>query len=190
MSSPTSQVSGLVSGMDWETTIQQLMAIEKRRPALIEARKTENETKLNLWAQIQSKVALLQGAAQGIDTRSEFAVKSASSSDTTIVAVSAGASAATGAHSVEVLQLAKAHRIAGQGWADKNSTGVGDSGGDLVISINGKTITVADAGTIFVSPSLSRDSVSLCKLQHLTESRDKDGLTKIVPASVIVVVTW
>jgi flagellar hook-associated protein 2 len=131
--------------MDWETTIQQLMAIERRRTVLLDNRKKENETKLSLWAQIQSKVALLQGAAQGIDTRSEFAVKSASSSDTTIVAVTADASAATGAHTVEALQLAKAHRIAAQGWADKNSTGVGDSGGNFVMTINGQTITVADA---------------------------------------------
>ncbi|MFZ5434376.1 MAG: flagellar filament capping protein FliD [Calditrichota bacterium] len=143
--SPTSTVSGLVSGMDWETTIQQLMQIERRKSTLFEERKSENQTQLNLWAQIQSKVASLQSAMEGMNQRSEFAVKSASSSDAALVAVNASAAAAEGAHTVEVLQLAKAHRIAAQGWADKNLTGVGDSGGDLVIQVNGETITIADA---------------------------------------------
>ena len=145
MSRPTSTVSGLVSGMDWETTIQQLMAIERRRVTLLEDRKSENETKLNLWAQIQGKILSLQSAMEGMDQRSEFAVKSASSSDSSLVAVSASAAAAEGAHTVEVLQLARAHRLAAQGWSDKNATGVGDSGGDLVIQVGEETITVADA---------------------------------------------
>jgi flagellar hook-associated protein 2 len=145
MSSPTSTVSGLVSGIDWETTIQQLMAIERRRVTLLEDRKSENETKLNLWAQIQGKILSLQSAMEGMDQRSEFAVKSASSSDSSLVAVSASAAAAEGAHTVEVLQLARAHRLAAQGWSDKNATGVGDSGGDLVIQVGEETITIADA---------------------------------------------
>jgi flagellar hook-associated protein 2 len=145
MATGTTSVTGISTGIDWESTIQQLMAIERRKTALLEDRKSEISTKLNLWAQIQSKVLSLQSAAEKIDRRSEFAVKSASSSDSSTVAVAVDASAAPGAHSVEVRQLAKAHRLAAQGWADKNSTGVGDSGGNFVISINGDTITVADA---------------------------------------------
>jgi flagellar hook-associated protein 2 len=138
-------VSGLVSGIDWDTTIKQLMQIERRRTTLLEDRRDENSTKLNLWAQIQTKVQSLQTSMEGMDQRSEFAVKSASSSDSSIVSIAASASAAVGAHTVEVLQLAKAHRIAAQGWADKNATGVGDSGGNFVIQIDDKTITIDDA---------------------------------------------
>lgn len=145
MSRPTSSISGITSGIDWDTTIQQLLSIERRRAVLLEDRKAENETKLNLWAQIQGKLSALQSAAERIDRKSEFAVKSASSSDSSIVGVSVDATAATGAHSIRVRQLATAHKIAAQGWNDKNLTGVGDSGGNFVISINGETITVADA---------------------------------------------
>lgn len=143
--SPTSMVSGLVSGMDWDTTIKQLMAIERRRADIYETRKETNQTKLSLWAQIQAKVASLRSTMEGVNQRSEFAVKSASSSDSDVVAVRASAAAAEGAHTVEVLQLATAHRMAAQGWADKNATGVGDSGGDFVIQIGDETITIADA---------------------------------------------
>jgi flagellar capping protein FliD len=145
MSQGSTSVSGLVSGIDWDSTIQQLMQIERRRVTLIEDRKSDNETKLSLWAQIQGKIAGLQGAAQNLDRRSEFVVKSASSSDSSVVTVQASSSAARGSHSVEVLALAKAHSIAAQGFDDKNSTGVGDSGGDLIIQVGDETITIADA---------------------------------------------
>jgi len=145
MSQPATSVSGLVSGIDWDTTIQQLMQIERRRVTLYEDRKSENETKLNLWAQIQGKIAGLQGAAQNLDRRSEFVVKSASSSDSSVVTVQASSSAARGSHIVEVLALAKAHSIASQGFDDKNNNGVGDSGGNMVIQIGDETITIADA---------------------------------------------
>jgi flagellar hook-associated protein 2 len=169
MSTPTSSVSGLVSGIDWDTTIAQLMQIERRRVTLIEDRKSENDTKLSLWSQIQSKVAALQGVAEGMDKKSEFAVKAASSSDATRVGVSATAAAAEGAHTVEVLSLAKSHRLASQGWADKSTTGVGDSGGDLVIEINGNTITIAGAD---LSAGTTLDQL----VYLINSSTDNDGL--------------
>jgi flagellar hook-associated protein 2 len=145
MSSGTSTVTGLASGVDWETTIQQLLAIEKRPQQLLQSRQTDNNTKLSLWAQIQTKIQALQSAMEGMDQASEFAVKSVSSSDSSLVAVTASAAAAEGAHTVQVLQLARAHTTAAQGWADRNTTGVGDSGGDLTIQVGSNTITIADA---------------------------------------------
>jgi flagellar hook-associated protein 2 len=145
MSRPTSSVSGLASGIDWETTVQQLLSIERRRAVLLENRKDENDTKLSLWAQIQSKLAALQSSAERSDRRAEFAVKAATTSDSAVVNVSVDATAETGAHSVRVRQLAKAHKIASQGWIDKNATGITDSGGDFVLTINGETLTINDA---------------------------------------------
>lgn len=175
MSRPTSTVSGLISGIDWDTTIRQLMAIERRKTTLLENRKDENETKLSLWSQIQNKVFALQSAMEAMDRRSEFAVKSASSSDSSLVAVTASAAAAEGSHSVEVLQLARAHRIAAQGWADKNATGVGDAGGDFVMQINGATITIADAD--FSSATTLEQLANL-----INSSPDNNGL---VTASIL-----
>lgn len=175
MSQPSTTVSGLVSGIDWDSTIKQLMQIERRRVSLYEERKSDNETKLNLWAQIQGKISGLQGAAQNLDRRSEFVVKSASSSDSSVVTVQASSSAAPGSHSVEVLALAKAHSIAAQGFNDRNSTGVGDSGGNLVIQVGDETITIADA-------DLS-SATTLEQLKNLiNNSADNDNL---VTASIL-----
>lgn len=141
----TAQVTGVVSGIDWETTIAQLMAIERRPVTLLENRKQAFQQKLSLWANLQGKILSLQSACEAMDTRAEFAVKSASVSESTILSVIAEAGAEAGSHSIRVLQLARANKIACQGWADKNATGVGDSGGDLVIQVGDETITVDDA---------------------------------------------
>jgi flagellar hook-associated protein 2 len=141
----TSQVTGLISGIDWETTISQLMAIQRRPVTILENRKSELQQKLSLWASLQAKILSLQSACEGMDTRSEFAVKSASTSDSTLVGVTAQAGAEPGNHSVRVIELARAHKVASQGWADKNSTGLGDSGGDLVLHVGDETITINDA---------------------------------------------
>jgi len=155
MATGTSQVTGVVSGIDWETTISQLMSIERRPVSLLENRKQELQQKLNLWASLQAKVWGLQSACEGMDTSAEFAVKSANTSDSTILSVTADAGAEPGNHSVRALQLARAHKIACQGWADKNSTGVGDTGGNLVIQVGDETITV-DGGDLSSSTTLEQ----------------------------------
>jgi flagellar hook-associated protein 2 len=175
MASGTSSVSGLVSGIDWETTIQQLMAIERRRSTMLQSNKSDGQTKLRLWDQIQSKVATLQTAMEGLDQRSEFSVKTGSSSDPTIVAVTAAADAAEGAHTVQVRQLARAHRMAAQGWTDKNLTGVGDSGGNLVLKSGDDTITIADAD---LSAATTLDQLA----QLINSSPDNDNL---ITASIV-----
>jgi flagellar hook-associated protein 2 len=141
----TSQVTGIISGIDWETTISQLMAIQRRPVDILENRKSELQQKLSLWASLQGKISALQSACEAMDTRSEFEVKAASTSNSTLLGVTAQAGAEPGNHSVRVIQLARAHKVASQGWADKNSTGVGDAGGDLVLHVGDETITINDA---------------------------------------------
>ncbi|MBU1936681.1 flagellar filament capping protein FliD [bacterium] len=165
----TAQVTGLASGIDWETTIAQLMSIEQRPVTLLQGRKQELQQKLSLWASLQAKVLGLQSACEGMDTRAEFAVKSVNSSDSSIVSVTAEAGAEPGNHSIRVLGLARSHKIAGQGWADKNSTGVGDSGGDLVIGVGDETVTIDD-GDLSASTTLEQ-------LRDLINNNpDNDGL--------------
>ena len=103
----TAQITGIASGIDWETTIAQLMAIERQPVTLLEERKGDLQQKLSLWASLQAKVLGLQSACEAMDTRSEFAVKSATSSDSTIVSVTAEAGAEPGNHSIRVLGLAQ-----------------------------------------------------------------------------------
>jgi flagellar hook-associated protein 2 len=171
----TSQVSGAVSGIDWATTIAQLMEIERRPVYLLEDRKQTLQTKLSLWSSLQTKVLALQSSCEAMDTRAEFAVKAATTSDSTILGVTAESGAETGNHSVRVMQLARAHKVACQGWADKNSTGVGDSGGDFVIQVGEETVTIDDAD---ISASTTLEQLR----DLINNDPDNDGL---VTASIL-----
>jgi flagellar capping protein FliD len=134
--------TGLSTGIDWESVIQQLMTVEHQPVTLLENRVATLEFQLSRWSNIQGQLQSLLGTVQSLDTVNEFAAKSASSSDETIVGVSAGASANPGSYEVVVQQLARSHKIACQGWADASTTPVGDNGGDLVIQVGSETITI------------------------------------------------
>ena len=143
--SPTTTFTGLATGIDWESTIQQLMTLEHAPVTLLQSRMATLEDQLSRWSSIQSQLQTLLSSVQSLDTITEFAAKSAASSDETVVGVSASASANPGSYEVVVQQLARSHKIACQGWADASTTPVGDSGGDMVITVGDDTITIADA---------------------------------------------
>jgi len=74
-------ISGLVSGIDWATTIDQLIAVESRPIVLLDERKQENETKLSMWNQLNGKLLSLESTASGLTDRDIFASRTASSTD-------------------------------------------------------------------------------------------------------------
>ncbi|MBU4010061.1 MAG: hypothetical protein KJ882_04780, partial [Proteobacteria bacterium] len=56
MSSSTYQISGLSSGFDWRTMVDQLIAVEHRRVDLVSAKKTNYENKLSEWQSFNTKL--------------------------------------------------------------------------------------------------------------------------------------
>ena len=134
-------VTGLVSGMDWDSIISQLMAIERRPVEMLESRQSEYQTKLSAWQDINSKLLALQSTVQSMDTKGEFLVKQASSSDEDILTATAQGTAVSGPHSIVVTQLAQAHKIAGQGWADRDTTAVASSSGYFKFKVGSGDVT-------------------------------------------------
>jgi len=142
---PNAIFTGLATGIDWESTIQQLLAIDSQPITLLENRRATLESQLSRWASIQGQLQSLQSSVQSLDSLAEFAAKSATTSNSTILGATASASALPGSYEIMVQQLARSHKIACQGWADSATTPIGDTGGDLVISIGSSTITIDDA---------------------------------------------
>ena len=56
MSLSTQLVSGLASGFDWRTMIDQLIAVEHRRVDLVEDKKSEYEAQLSEWQSFNTKL--------------------------------------------------------------------------------------------------------------------------------------
>jgi len=132
---PVGNITGLSSGIEWAETVKLLMQVERRPLETLQERRSTYSNQLTNWNSIESKLKTLRATAEGIDTPNELLIKSASSSDNTILTATASASAIAGTHSVLIDQVATSHILVhSTGWADANSTPVNDSGDDQTFS--------------------------------------------------------
>ena len=136
MASSTTSVSGLVSGIDWETTIQQLMAIEAYPINLLEQRKSSYQTKLSMWQQINTKLQALESTAAGMKEKEDFLARIATSSNTDAVAATAAGEAQPGTHIISsITSLARSNNyVSGTNYSSSNDT-FGQGAGSFVINM-------------------------------------------------------
>jgi flagellar hook-associated protein 2 len=129
------------SGTTLDNIVNNLMTTDKAAITSLETKKSDVKVTLSMFDDLKSKIKALQDAADGIattDTSSVFNSKSATSSDTSKVTASAGASAANGTYQIEVSHLATVHRMQSDRQASA-TTALGYTG---TISVNGVSITI------------------------------------------------
>ena len=81
----------------------------------LKSKKSALEVKLAIFTDLKEKLKDLEDLAEelaGAGTSSSFLSKSVTSSNTSVLTATAGSSAASGAHSIFVTQLARAHTVA------------------------------------------------------------------------------
>ena len=182
MSTGITSISGLVSGIDWDTMIEQLLAIEAQPINLLEQRKQKYETKLSMWQQINTKLQSLESAAKSMTEKKDFLSRIATSSDTDTVAATATGEAQPGTHIISsITSLARANNyVSGSSYSSKDDT-FGQGAGSFVINLanhpdGAKSITLT-YGTDY-SATTSLDEFR----QLINDHTDNDGL---VNASII-----
>ncbi len=151
--------SGLVSNYDWSALIKAMMDVKSKPMLRLQEKQQGFALKLAALQSINTKLLALKDVAETMDTSNEFLVKSATSSDTDILTVTALSSAATGTHTVIVNQLAQAEIEVHSGWADMDTTSVNSSGGDRQFDYS-----LGSSGTISVSVA---DGTTLVGLRDL-----------------------
>ncbi len=117
MALPTSTIGGLVSGMDTNSIIEQLMAIEKVAVTRLENKKAELDLQLEAYQGVNN---LLMDFATKVSTLSESATwktKSASSSNESALSVSCTDIAVEGSHQFKVASLASNAKFMSGGFA-------------------------------------------------------------------------
>jgi len=143
-SAGTFQMSGLTSDTKWAEVVDQMVEIERFNINRLESWKGEWEEKLIVISGLDTLLLGLETKAETLNTDIQFYSRLASSTDEDVLTVSTTSSATPGAHTVTVGSNIE-HRIASQGWADEDTTAIGDDGGDFVISVgNQGTITIDD----------------------------------------------
>ena len=171
--------TGLVSKYDWAGLIDALIAVKRRPIDRLEDRVSAHQSELTTWQNVNTKLLGLKSTSESLDTYTDFLVKSASSSDTDILTVSASSQAQEGSHTVEVAQLASAEKEIHGGMAGYDSvvtSGVGDKQFDYSVG-GGATIsvTVPDGTTLeglmdLINNDVDNDDVTASVLNDGSES--------------------
>lgn len=175
--------AGLGSGLDIESIIKSLMAVEQQPITQIQAQEAKQTTRLSAWGQVKSVLSSLQTAAKGLDALSDFKSFSTSIGDSTVASATASSTAVAGSYSIEVTQLASAQKIKSAGYASATSTvtsntlpatltlAVGTTSGGSFTASTTKTITInSDNNTL----TGVRDAINAAKA-GVTASLVNDG---------------
>ncbi|KKM61596.1 hypothetical protein LCGC14_1530150, partial [marine sediment metagenome] len=119
----TVALSGVFSGMDTDSLVTRLIAVNARPMYQLAVRKAEWESKASAVVDVESRLSTLKALLADMRDSDKLRAVSASSSDTTLLTVTAGGSASEGAHEIVVNQLAKTEKLVhSAGLAGQNST--------------------------------------------------------------------
>lgn len=151
-------VGGLSSGIDVESIISQMISIERRPQTRLQVKEAGLQGKLTSIGTLASALTSLQSTASALRDISNLNTIKVSSSDTTILTASAGTSAASGTHSIEVKQLAQVQRLASTGFADTTTTAVGT--GTLNIQVGTGTAAAVTIDSTNNTLSGLRDAIN------------------------------
>ena len=151
MSMSTNLVSGLVSGFDWRSMIDQLIEIEHQRVDLVEDRKSEYESKLTEWQSVNTMLLSLKTAASALSVESAFNVYTSSATSNTskaasdLLTVSTSSTASPGIYEIKVNNLAKSQKLSSKSYS-ATDTAISLSAGDILVS--GRVVNIAATDTL------------------------------------------
>jgi flagellar hook-associated protein 2 len=175
----TTSVSGLVSGLDTATIINQLMSIEAQSQTRLKTRLTEQQSTVKSLQDLNAKIAALGTTAKDLAAGTTLAPLKATSSSTAVVATATTGTAA-GSFDVTVVQTAAAHKLTFAATAAPGDHVTG-SGTDLVLTTASGPRTLSTDGTLAgVVSALNTAGTGV----RATTVRLDDGTQRLVVSAV------
>ncbi|HYN59595.1 MAG TPA: flagellar filament capping protein FliD [Rubrivivax sp.] len=157
---------GIGSGLDIESVISQLVAVERTPVTQLQKEATSLQTRLSTYGKLQSGMSALRDAASALTRSSTWGATTGASSDAAAVAVSTSASTLPGSYSIEVQRLASVQSNATGVYASADAL-VGE--GTLRIELGtwaaGQTGFTPKAGTAAVDITVGPPAESLAQLR-------------------------
>jgi flagellar hook-associated protein 2 len=140
--------SGLISGIDTASIVDQLVALESRPITLLQKQQSGFKTQVSLLGDLISRLSALKTAASELGSGGVLAAKVASSNDA--FTATPGSGALAGRYAVRVDQLAQASKWMSTGFA----SGTGMVAGTLQLTVKGTAYPSAAPITITDNMSL------------------------------------
>ena len=122
-----SSSTGLFSGIDTASLIEQLLAIDARPKQLAQARITQLQTQQTAFLDINSRLLGLKSAAASFNSSKIFDATRASSSNPEAITATASDNATLGTFNFNVNRLVSTHQLITRRFADKDTSGKGAS---------------------------------------------------------------
>lgn len=138
----TMSINGLSSGLQTDEIISKIMEYARRPQEQVAANKTEAQTRLTAWQDLNTRVLALKVKCDAISQSSGFGLMATTSSDSTIVRATASATAAPGDYYLKVTQRAQTHQIASQSGAYTSANDIVGTGTVAIALENGTSFEV------------------------------------------------
>jgi flagellar hook-associated protein 2 len=153
MSLSTNLISGLSSGFDWRTMVDQLIAVDHRRVDIISNKKTDSQNKLAEWRSFNTKLLTLKTAAGNLKNAESFNLyKAAMTTDSLtikasdLLTVTASTTASIGSYTLKVNSLAAAQKISSSSFTSMSDVLGASYAGDFLI--NGTVVIIEATDTL------------------------------------------
>jgi flagellar hook-associated protein 2 len=174
--------AGIGSGLDVNSIITQLLAIERQPLVALQSQQTQLTTKLSDFGKLQGMVSAMRDKSSALSSTTLWKQTSGSSADSA-VAVTTSSGAAVGAYSVQVQQLAATQTISSRRFNDADPAVFGP--GTLTIELGTYTgspaITGFDAkaGSSAITVTLGAEDNTLAAVRDKINAADA-GVTATI----------
>ncbi len=143
------QLSGLASGLDWKSLVDQLMELERAPISRIEREQSVNTQQTNALKDLNTRLATLQTAATSLKDQTLFSGRTTASSTTsTTWKLSATSGTAAGSYEFNVTQLATKARREGASDITSGLNASADVSGLTLATLRTATAPVGGTFTI------------------------------------------
>jgi len=180
------------TNLDVNSIVTQLMAVERRPIAKLDAKEASSQAKLTAYGSVKGALASFQTAVQGLSGAGKFTALNATTSDDTVLSANASSIAVAGSYALEVSSLAQAQKLVAAGQSS-STAGIGD-GTATTVTFDFGTITGTllgtgkyDTGTTFLSNGKGVKSITIDSSNNSLQGiRDTINAAKIgVTATII-----
>lgn len=144
------RIPGVGSGLDTDTIVSQLMALERRPLTLLQQKSDKLSTEANAWRDLNSRLLNLQNRLNDLKNTSLWDTRKATVGDATVATVTASNAAAVGTHTFSTVMAQSTTWLSRANHVDPDvAMGVtGDLQIDSTTSNNGKTVSVVATDTL------------------------------------------
>ena len=179
------RISGLVSGLDTDSIVQELVSAYSKKKEKYEKAQTKQEWKMDSWKTMNSKIyGFYTSSLANMRMSSAYNLKTSSVSNSSVAKVTASSSAVNGTQSLKVKQLASSAYLTG--GVVKQSGGSKVSGDTALSKIGieeGSSITVNNQEIKVTSDMTVNKFIAKLKSAGVTASFDENNQRFFVSAS-------